>query len=175
MSHFSAKKIKKISPHWFSYVRNKNFGALSFFLNKGFNVDFKDNYGMTALAFAIEKNQIDLVDFLLERKANINLIDDKNRNYLMVALFRNNLSIAKILIDKNIDINYVNSSGRNALHYAAFYGFKDFCFELIKRGADTTLKDIENNSFIDLSQISIKKDLVVFLEKFEMLNNLKLT
>ena len=82
-----------------------------------------------ALHYAVQNNNLELLEFLLEMGMNINSItSDMYYTPLHIALLENNLKIAKYLIDKGADIEKTYYNGLSFLYllikdfFDSFYG-----------------------------------------------------
>ena len=98
-----------------------------FLLEKGADVEEKDNQGDTALMFAAANvfsqdatgETLPAVNLLLDWKANPNAMNKKGQTPLMLASQKGEVEIAKLLISKKADIHAKDKNGKSALHYAA--------------------------------------------------------
>lgn len=64
------------------------------------NIDVKDDYGRTALFYAVANtNNIDIIKLFIENGANVNSIDANGMSVMMVAISRNNNDIINLLIE----------------------------------------------------------------------------
>lgn len=66
-------------------------------LNHGADVDSEDNWGETALHYAVFHNKIDYVKLLLSFKANVNVADKENVTPMTGAICRQFTEIIKLL------------------------------------------------------------------------------
>ena len=71
------------------------------------NVDFIDNLGRTPITFAINKNNIEIVQFLIAKGANLNQANGIGQSPLTEAVYKVNLVIVKLLVE-NYSPMYVN-------------------------------------------------------------------
>jgi hypothetical protein len=75
-------------------------------LNKGANVNAKDNNGRTALMIAATNGRIESARLLIEKGANVNAKDDHGGTALMWAASGGHTEIARLLIEKGADIDF---------------------------------------------------------------------
>ncbi|KFQ17977.1 2-5A-dependent ribonuclease, partial [Merops nubicus] len=91
-----------------------------FLLDRGIDVNSKDECGKTALILAVEMQSSDLVKALLEKsEINIDDADEEGNTALMVAVEKNNYDIAKLLCEKGArtDVgNLIAVANRNRAH-----------------------------------------------------------
>ncbi|KAL6824068.1 ankyrin repeat-containing domain protein [Trichoderma camerunense] len=74
------------------------------FLDKGFDINLKDQQGRTPLILAVEFGHVAIVQLLLHRGADINLTDSNSgRTPLSYAAERGHTAIAQLLLDKGTD------------------------------------------------------------------------
>ncbi len=121
-----------------------------FLLEKGADVEEKDNQGDTALMFAAVNylredatdETLSAVNLLLDWKANPNAMNKKWQTPLMLASQKGEVEIAKLLISKKADIHAKDKNGKSALHYAAeSKADPAIVMFLIQQGCDLDLQD----------------------------------
>ncbi len=111
-------------------------GTIKNIISSGVSIEEINQDGLTALQFAILKNQEDIVKLLLELRANSSILDEKQRNLIHTAIFKDKHKYIKILNQYNPNIlNQPDSFGTKPINYAAFMGKKDLVLELISLGA----------------------------------------
>ncbi len=94
-------------------------------LDKGVDINHRDEMGITALMFAVEKGHAEVVTLLLNAGADIHHQDEKGITALMVAAEKGCVAIIKLLLDAGADINLQNSWGGSALILATDFGHVD--------------------------------------------------
>lgn len=111
-------------------------------IQKGTEVDQKDEVGWTALFWAASAGQTEVSEFLIDKGADIsaNDGDDSNRRSLLhQAAQTNAVKLAELLIAKGADVNAKIFDG-TPLHLACERGNKDVAELLIDKGADINAK-----------------------------------
>lgn len=84
-------------------------------LDKSQLIHAYNNYGETALSYAVEDNDIDITKILLDHQADVNQPSYDSFTPLFFA--RN--EIASLLLQAGANVNYLNCDDESALHYAA--------------------------------------------------------
>ena len=82
------------------------------------NLKENDKYGWTALLYAQENHNLDLVEALIAKGADVNLGDSSNRTPLICASRLGDTRIVQSLLDAGADVNAVDSIGWTALNQA---------------------------------------------------------
>ena len=159
--------IEKIYLFFDGIKQNKINGVKFFLDNRVVDVNTvytggrkAEFYGKTALMYAIEKGNNEIVKLLLDKDANISK-DDR----ILATKLRNNQTIIILqnkLIEK--DPNYLNerdSNGLTKLMKAVYLGHNDVVKNLVEKGADVNIKNNTGNTartiVIDKSSI-VKKN-----------------
>ena len=133
--------------------------AARLLIEKGADVDVRDEGGMSVLEQAASSNHIELVRLLLARGANVNTVDGGGFTALMSAAGNGdrNAAVVKLLIEHGAAIN--NTSGDTleivkngpialghltALQMAAGMANYEAVEALVKAGAEIDAKDVRN-------------------------------
>jgi ankyrin repeat protein len=103
-----------------AYVGESDILDLFLANNKQFDIDHRNQSGMTALHMAIKESNTAAAKFLLSNGANPNAADRNGRTPLHVAAYyTKDMDIVKLLLNrKNVNVNYLDNSGKSALQYA---------------------------------------------------------
>jgi euchromatic histone-lysine N-methyltransferase len=83
------------------------------------DVNLQDDGGWTALIWATEHKQKNVVDYLLTKGADPMIQDDEENICLHWAAFSGDVDILSIFMQSALDINCVNKHGDTALHIAS--------------------------------------------------------
>ncbi|HMP03062.1 MAG TPA: PQQ-binding-like beta-propeller repeat protein [Gemmatales bacterium] len=97
----SACAVPAVNDHekLFAALRAGDVAAVRQLLDDGVDVNSKNEFGLTALAYAASAGQVDLVKLLIERKANVNQADSYyGMSPLVWAAFQNHPAVAKELL-----------------------------------------------------------------------------
>jgi ankyrin repeat protein len=106
--------------------------AIRFLLDKGANVNAKDNEGRTPLMIASRAGIPLIVGFLLNRRAQTNVQDKTGWSALMYAAEANRTEVIKVLVQNGADLKLKNSKGQTALSIAKEREASSKAYELLK-------------------------------------------
>ena len=84
------------------YVKLGDITKVKELIDTGVNLNHQDEYGYTALIWAVCYNKIEMVKILLSSGANKEIEDIEKHNALFWANYYNNLEVANIL-NKSLD------------------------------------------------------------------------
>ncbi|WP_341814526.1 ankyrin repeat domain-containing protein [Wolbachia endosymbiont (group A) of Dendrolimus pini] len=151
-------------------AQNADINEVKDLINQKANINAKDMYGWTPLHFAASRNKLSVVEFLFNNNANINAKDVYGNTPLHVAAqYSSNLEIVKFLLDKDISgINNITNNGWTPLH-VAIQGNKLNTVELLLgRGADIEVRDIYNQTSLDLATRKGYLDIAGILKQVQL-------
>lgn len=120
----------------------------------GYDIDFQDDFGRTALMYIAETSNVKCISFLVSRQANINIKDREGQTAIIRACIYNNLDVVKFLLEHNahFDNNTIrhsvnnhnleivklllsyNVDSRGCLEIACRYGYFSIAVELLRSG-----------------------------------------
>lgn len=95
-----------------------------------------DKSGNTALIWAIEANQVDVVAFLLQKDVNVDTRGYLGATAVCRAARRGNVEILELLIEKGANLDIPNEKLQYPLHFAAFKENMEAVKILLEGGAD---------------------------------------
>lgn len=102
--------IYKITPFMISAYHGDTAILPLYFKDSTLNINRQDNFGYTALMYAVENNKVHSVNYLIENKADVNIKANNNLSAMAIAARNCNDTLVKILIDAGAEVNYpVNS------------------------------------------------------------------
>ncbi|WP_338406603.1 ankyrin repeat domain-containing protein [Wolbachia endosymbiont (group A) of Longitarsus flavicornis] len=151
-------------------VQNAGLNEVKDLINQKANINAKDMYGWTPLHFAASRDKLSVVEFLFNNNANIKAKDVYGNTPLHVAAqYSSNLEIVKFLLDKDISgINDITNNGWTPLH-VAIQGNKLNTVELLLgRGADIEVRDIYNQTSLDLATRKGYLDIAGILKQVQL-------
>jgi ankyrin repeat protein len=150
-------------------------------LNKGVDVNAKDNLGTTVLMSAVMSCQMDMVKLLLDKGADVNAKANDGTTALMETSFQidpatglpgsptieqqtDEMKICKLLLDKGADINAKdNQYGDTALAHMAALGDTNRVMLLQDKGADINAKDNNGDTALSYAAEQGETEMVKFL------------
>ncbi len=103
-------------------------------IEKGAKVYDKNNYGLTPLELANNKNNAEIVNLFVCYK------DKHHYTLLHHAAKDNNANLVDLLLDRGSDVNAKGSFDNTPLYLAAINGHLNVVEKLIEKGADVNTK-----------------------------------
>ncbi|XP_065914617.1 uncharacterized protein [Dysidea avara] len=104
-------------------------------LNKGADLNARDEWERTPLMIAAEYNRQDVVKMLLNKGADLNARDERGRSALSIALWEGNEELAGALITAGADIKITDNAGNTMLMCAAEGGCTKVASDLLNTGS----------------------------------------
>ena len=150
-------------------------------IEKGANINIKDNFRKTPLMYAIENNNSsDIIELLLQKGANINDKDFNGNTPLHYACKFSNVNIVSLIMGKKPKINEQNEKGetpliisfmeRNWICAKRLLEYNDINVTIKDKNGNTILnyfKDLENDSY------KFNEEIISFIkERYNTLINL---
>ena len=105
LSRVTLLQAQDSTEMFFRAARTNDVKTLKEFLDKGFDVNTKNHYGVTALNFAADKGNLEAVNLLLERRADPNIKDSfYGDTPLGWAIYKKNSPVIISMINHGGDI-----------------------------------------------------------------------
>ena len=150
-----------------------NIAIVELLIEKGADIEAKDDDGINALVYASTYNDEEMVKFLLEKGADANTVCEIENEHtdiastpLMNAAYRGNTNIINMLLENGANINYTTDFGMTALMMAASFNQFGAAKVLLENNADTSITDEYGRTALDLAKLEDYKDIVELLEKY---------
>ena len=112
------ENIDNLNNAFLNSLEKKYFNIAQILLLTGAKINFKDEFGNTALIIGSRDNRPDVIEFLLKHGAHVNEVNNNNSNALILATRFNNNSIAKMLLKAGANFTHKNFQGYSALNFA---------------------------------------------------------
>jgi ankyrin repeat protein len=160
--------------------RNNDKALLSYFLDKGVNIDQADNTGTTAFMNAAGRNNLEIVTFLSKNVKDINAKNNKGESALSFAITTNTPDVVQFLIDKNANTNITDNNGNDLAFYLiqSYNSRNTDQFEtklkiLQSKGFDVTKTQKDGNTLFHLALNHDNLDLLKRVHAFKIDINAK--
>lgn len=143
-------------------VEAGNREVVTLLLDKGVDINAKDNGGLTALIMAASEGHSEIIALLLKRGADINAEDKWGRIALMLASKKGHKEVVALLLDNGANLNARTDNGETALMMATK---KEVIELLLEKGADINAKDNTDKTVLMDAVIIKSKELIALLLK----------
>eukprot|EP01041_Mallomonas_annulata_P003068 gene3068-6016_t len=126
-------------------VNNTDFAVL--LINKGANITYADEDGVTISTQAAFQGMTKVVETLISKKADLSVGNKEGINPLIAAASEGRFEVVKLLVEKGkVNLNAKDKDGTNALMAAAVRGHKDVVAFLVKKGAEVNSQNVDGHS-----------------------------
>lgn len=128
-------------------VHKNDVNALHFLVQAGVELDVFDNEQNTPLMLAVVQNFNEAVRYLVRAGADVRLRGTDGMTALHLATKCGNIDAVRILLDSDVHacINAPDDGGWTPLVWACEHGHEHVVRELLRRGADSLIRDVEHN------------------------------
>lgn len=94
----------------------RNYSAIKLLLERGAKADQKDMYKRTALYWALNFGNLDIIELFVDFGADLNTVDDRGDTPLLISLEgRRDPEVVQLLLDRGVDVRIQNIRGSTAL------------------------------------------------------------
>ena len=140
-----------------------HFKIVQYLVEKGADVEAKDEDQKTHLHKACQKGLLANVQYLVEKDANIGAKDKEEKAPLHIACENNNLPVVQYLIQTGANIEAKDKNQLTPLHVACQKGHLPIVQYLIEKGADIESKDCLEGTPLHYASFYGKTDVVQYL------------
>uniref|UniRef100_UPI003F4B25E1 ankyrin repeat domain-containing protein n=1 Tax=Brachyspira catarrhinii TaxID=2528966 RepID=UPI003F4B25E1 len=152
---------------------HNNIAIAELLIEKGADIEAKDDYGINALVYASSDENEEMVKFLLAKGADANTVCEiENEDMvisptpLMNAAYNGNINIINMLLENGADINYTTDFGTTPLMMAASFNHFEAVKVLLENNADTSITDEDGRTALDWAKLENFEDIVELLEEY---------
>ncbi|MEK6303249.1 MAG: ankyrin repeat domain-containing protein [Acidobacteriota bacterium] len=115
-------------------------------IDNGVRIDYRNEFGETALVRAVAYNDVEILKLLLARGAYVDAKNQYGQTALNEAISHGFHEIVKVLLEHNADVNARYGPGISPLHLAAYKGDADAVDALLSKGADPNAVDADGKT-----------------------------
>jgi ankyrin repeat protein len=135
-------------------------------LDGGRDIDSRDAAGQTALMYAAEAGQIEVVKYLVSNGADVNAQSEGIGlgTALIYAASANRLDVMEYLIEQGADVNAMTRNKETALFWASAQGHVEAVKILLKNGAYTELKNKKDQTALDVAKELNRTEVIELLK-----------
>jgi ankyrin repeat protein len=120
-------------------------------LEKGANVDHKDEVGQTPLQLDTNEGNLTIAEYLLDKGANMELSSNRGHTAILLAVFKGHTDIVGRLLEKGASMNVKDEGGNTLLVVAVSKGHMNIVQLLLDKGADPNVQDKDGNTALLLT------------------------
>lgn len=124
-------------------IKNKNYTNIEKFISKYEDIDFSVKDNNTPLFYAIDLDNIKVVELLVKNGANIYHINDNLETTLHIAVKGNHIEITRFLLERGIKQSSKDIYGNTPMHYAKENAFNEI-IELLKYYKKSEKKEVDS-------------------------------
>jgi len=132
-------------------------------LEKGTDVDIKDEASWTPLYWAVSMGQTDVAELLIAEGADVGINAKDGSTTLHQAARAGAVTLVRLLVDKGIDVNVKETYGNTPLHAAASKGHSLVSEVLINYGAEVNARTRNDSTPLHRAVLSGHPDVVKVL------------
>ncbi|KAI9110703.1 hypothetical protein K1719_018141 [Acacia pycnantha] len=116
-------------------ARHGDVKKLETLLKRGASVQYRDQYGLTALHAAAMKGHKEMVSMLTETGLDLECEDEEGHAPLHMAVESGDQETVQVLVNKGANVNSVNKKGATPLYMARILGYNAIAEFLVSKGA----------------------------------------
>ncbi|MEO3406930.1 ankyrin repeat domain-containing protein [Mucilaginibacter sp. CAU 1740] len=148
----------------FTAIKDNDVQGVRFLLNKGINLNAKDENGNTPLIAAVKNNQDKIANLILQTDVRVDSKDADGNTALMIAADKGSDAIVGLLLHYYPNTNTRNANGATALMMAVNNGNANAVKSLLEHGANPKIKDKQHKAAIDYAKEGDKQQMAALLD-----------
>jgi len=160
------EEFTRMPSELFEAVKSGDAARVKELLEKGADVNARDNKGWTPLHLAAQKGHADVAELLIKNGADVNAKNNYGWTPLYAAAQEGHADVAELLIRHGADVNARDNDGRTPLRIAAYNGRVEVVKLLLERGADPTVRGNDGRSPLDVARESGQSEVARVIEEF---------
>jgi ankyrin repeat protein len=119
-----------------------------------------------AIIAAAYKGDVETVKEILATNPDKNVRDSFGRTALHDAMFQKNMEVIRLLLEYGFDVNATGpANGYTPLHDAVWVNNVDAAKLLLESGADTTIKNTDGFTPLDMARKTGKRKMILLLSR----------
>ncbi|WP_341816915.1 ankyrin repeat domain-containing protein [Wolbachia endosymbiont (group A) of Agelastica alni] len=146
VANFLSEKQGEYNRSLLNAVKKRDISEITDLLNRGADVNVKNNRGDTPLHLVARNGHLEVVEKLIENGANVNEKDIHGETPLHRAAEKGRLEVVEKLIENGANVNEKDIHGETPLHRAAEKGRLEVVEKLIENGANVNEKGDNENT-----------------------------
>ncbi|GGG38000.1 ankyrin repeat domain-containing protein [Bizionia arctica] len=176
----NTKNTEGVTPLHVVASKNQDLEIISYFIQKGNDVNALDKNENTPFLNASSGNNLEVVSLLFKDVTNINSTNKKGESALSLAVSNNSLEVVEFLINNKADVMVADANGNNLTYYLmdSFNSKKVKDFEakatlLKSKGLDITTSQKNGNTLYHLAVEENNLELIEWVSKYKVNINAK--
>lgn len=122
-------------------INNSKPEMIRFLLDSGARIDMISKHGGSALSYATQYNNSEVVKLLLAETEKFAGKPVSEKDLLLKAAVNTDPEVVKLFLTRKIDVNSIDNSGRTPLLFAARFSTPEVVKTLVTAGADVNICD----------------------------------
>jgi len=147
-------------------TRNNQPDMAKLLIEKGLDINAKNNLGATPLLIASLNGYVDLVKLLLSSGADLRITNNNGRSPVEYAAYGKNITVYKLFFEKDTTlVKHRSTDGATLLHWAANAGDTVLFSFLLGKGLDIQSKADDGVSVVHWAYSGGNKTMLAYLSK----------
>ncbi|CAH0028115.1 unnamed protein product [Clonostachys rhizophaga] len=149
------EKMAGVSHHTLhSAVSAKDLNLVQQLVEKGADINLKDENQLTALMLASHHGYVEIILYLIDQGADINTCSSETKvTALLIAVKAGWRNVVRLLVEKGADVSAADHSGWTVLHFACERNYLTLARFLIAHGADPLARTTAGSTTLGIAAI----------------------